>query len=365
MMQHCEECGAELPNNALFCGRCGRKTPSEDEIAANVNNTPIEDISMSPPGISMALNDSQDSLSENEKEEQQQMPGLPSEINVEKEEQTSYLTSEHENEEQTHQVYFGPTSLIPDYADSEPEILANQFPDEEPQYTQTPIVRQETQRSYASAQKSESRPVSKCLLFFLAGLIIIVGVVVALMGLFHLNLLSFGGSSNAQSSSSDNEIINPTGSSLTASICVKISTPSTSVTNQGATLILFSSTGCSAVVASKANSSCLIFPNNTGASHKYIFDVSNAAIDSKAYHLVLGVVNYTGPTTYNDARHISVGLSEGSTGRNFSWLYRSGSVTIKNDEQSGTMDVILEAVHGGNTLHIVGDWACGHQMKNT
>src|SRR5207249_954529 len=158
----------------------------------------------------------------NEKEEQQQMPGLPSEINVEKEEQTSYLTSEHENEEQTpypaskkqqeqhspyptseheneeqtHQVYFGPTSLIPDYADSEPEILANQFPDEEPQYTQTPIVRQETQRSYASAQKSESRPASRCLLFFLAGLIVVVGVVVTLMGLFHLNLLGFGGSSN-------------------------------------------------------------------------------------------------------------------------------------------------------------------------
>jgi hypothetical protein len=69
--------------------------------------------------------------------------------------------------------------------------------------------------------------------------------------------------------------------------------------------------------------------------------------------------------TYSDANHISVGLSEGSTGRTFSWLYRSGNVTINNDEQSGTMDVILDAVNGGNTLHIVGDWACGSQMKNT
>ena len=119
------------------------------------------------------------------------------------------------------------------------------------------------------------------------------------------------------------------------------------------------------VTATKANSTCLIFPYTTNASHKYIVDVSNAAIDSKTYHLVLGVVDYTGPTTYNDARHISVGLSEGSSGRNFSWLYRSGSVTIDNGEQSGTMDVILKAVNGGNTLHIVGNWACGRQTKST
>jgi predicted nucleic acid-binding Zn ribbon protein len=319
-MQHCEECGAELPNNALFCGRCGRKTTSEDELATNVNSAPLEEISMSPSGISMALNDSENSTSENGEEEKQQTPGLPLENNAEKEEQTSNLTSEDENEEQT---------------------------------------------PYHALEKQEARPVSKCLLFFLAGLIVIVGVVVALMGLFHLNLLGFGGGSNALSSSSDNEIINPTGSSLTASICVKTLTPSTSITNQGSTRILFSSSGCSTVIASKANSSCLIFPNATGDSHKYIFDVSNASIDSQSYHLVLGVVDYSGPTTYNDARHISAGLSEGSTGRNFSWLYRSGSVTINNDEQSGTMDVILEGVDGGNTLHIVGDWACGRQMKNT
>ena len=279
-MQHCEECGAELPNNALFCGHCGKKTTSEDEIAI-------------------------DSTSEHENEERTPYP-------TSEKQQVQHSpspTSEHENEQQTQQDYLEPTSSMPGDADSEPEMPANQFLDELPQYGQTLSVTQEALSPHASAQKSEARPASRCLLFFLAGFIVVVGVVVALMGLFHLNLQGIGGSSNAVSNSSDNEIINPTGSSLTASICVKTSTPSTSVTNQGATLILFSSSGCSAVVASKANSSCLIFPNNTGASHKYIFDVSNAAIDSKAYHLVLGVVNYTGPTTYNDARHISVGLS--------------------------------------------------------
>ena len=119
------------------------------------------------------------------------------------------------------------------------------------------------------------------------------------------------------------------------------------------------------MTASKADSSCLIFPNASGASRKYIFDVSSASIDSKSYHLVLGIVDYTGSNTYNDASHVSVGLSEGSTGRNFSWLYHSGSVIVNNDEQSGSMDVILEAVNGGNTIHIVGDWACGSQLKNT
>jgi hypothetical protein len=275
------------------------------------------------------------------------------------------LTSENDNEEQTHQEYFEPTSSMQGDADSEPQIPTNQLLDDQSQYPQTQSVTQETHILQESTQKSGTKSVSKCLLFFLAGLIVIVGVVVALMGLFRLNLRGFGGSSNAVSNSSDNEIINPTGSSLTASICVKTSTPSASVTSNGTVFILFSSSGCSTVIASRANSSCLIFPDNIGSTHKFIFDASNAAIDTKSYHLVLGVVDYTGPTTYNDSQHISVGLSEGSTGRNFSWLYRSGSVTINNDEQSGTMDVILIAVNGGNTLHVVGDWTCGRQIKNT
>jgi hypothetical protein len=365
VMQYCETCGAELPNNALFCGSCGKKTISEDENVTNVNTTPIEDISEPPSAISMALNDSQDSTSENGEQEKQQTPDLSPQHNAEEEEQTSYVTSENEEEEQTQQDYIEPTSSMPVGTNPEPEIQGNQFPDEQLQYSQTPIAPLETQRPYASSQKSRSRPVSRCLLFSLAGLIVVVGVVVSLMGVLRLNILGFSGSSNAQSSSSSNEIINPNGSSLTASICVNTSTPSTSVTNQGSTFELISSSGCSTLTASRVNSSCLIFPNTTGASRKYIFDVSNAAIDSKSYHLVLGVVDYTAPTTYNDARHISIGLSEGSMGRNFSWLYRSGSIIINNDEQSGTMDVILVAVDGGNTLHIVGNWACGRQMKST
>jgi hypothetical protein len=377
-MQHCEECGAELPNNALFCGSCGSKATSEDEIATIEENVPVEDITESPSGIAMALNDSQDTISEKGEEEKQQTPGLPSVNDAEEEEQTVYVTTEHENEEQMpdkafedeneeqiHQEYVEPSNSMPGDADSEPEILANQIPDEQPQNTQTPIAPQEAQSQIASAQKPESRYVSRCLLFSLVGLIVIVGIAVLLVGLFRINLPGFGGSSKALSSSSNNEIIDPNGSSLTASICVKTSTPSTSVTNQGSTFTLFSSSGCSTVTASKANSSCLIFPNTNGASRKYIFDVSNAAINSNSYHLVLGVVDYTGPTMYSDARHISIGLSEGSTGQNFSWFYRSGSVTINNEEQSGTMDVILEALNGGNTIHLVGDWACGRQMKNT
>jgi hypothetical protein len=390
-MQNCEECGAELPINALFCGGCGKHTTSEGEIATNVNGASIEDISMSSSGHSIALNDSKDLTLENGEEENQQTIDLPSDNNAEEEEQEEQhsskheneeqepflaseeqeeqhspnLTSEHENEEQKHQEYFQSTSSMQGDTDSEPEILVNQSPDELSQSTQTPIAPQETQIPYASAQKSGPRPVSRRLLFPLAGFLIFLGVVAVLMGLFHLNILGFGGSSNVQSSSSNNEIINPTGTSLTASICVNTSTPSSFATNQQSTFTLSSTSGCSTVIASRANSNCLIFPYTSGKPHKYIVDVSNAAIDSNSYHLVLGIVDYTGPTTYSDANHISVGLSEGSTGRNFSWLYRSGSVTINNDEQSGAMDVILDGVNGGNTLHIVGDWACGSQMKNT
>ena len=390
-MQHCEECGAGLPEDALFCGRCGRKTTSEDETTTHEKSTSIEDISESSSSIEMALNDSQDIISGSGEEQQQQTPDMPLENDTEADEQTSDVTSEYENEEQTlkpaleelqehyssyqisehenevqiHHQDVEQTDLMPDDVSSEPEILTNHISQEQPQLTQNPIAQQETQSPYVSVQKSKSRSGSRCLLISLVALIILIGGLVVLMGMFHLNLLGFGGSSQAVSSSAYNEIINPSGSSLTASICVKTSTPSSSTSNQGSSFILDSSSGCSTVTASKTDSSCLIFPNPAGASHQFIVDISNALIGSKPYHLVFSVVNYSVPTTYNDARHVTVGLSEGSTGRNFSWFYRSGSISINNDEQSGTIDVMLGEESGLNTLHIMGDWACGHEMKNT
>jgi len=377
-MLSCEECGAELPDNALFCGHCGRKTASEKVLHTNVNNAPIEDKPISPPAISMALNDSQDSTSENEEEEKLSTPDSPTENNENQEEQSPSLTfedekesqapdliSENEIEEQTQQDNNESTGLMPVDTNPEPAILANQLSVELPQNSKTSRATQETLSPYASTQKPESRPVSRCLLFFLAGLVVIVGVVAALVGYFHVKYPGISESSKSQSSSSSNEIIKSTGSALTASICINSSTPSTSGTNDGTGFTLNSSSGCSTVIAAPANSLCLIFSSRAGASHQFIFDVSNVEIGSMSYHLVLGVVDYTGSATYEDARHISVGLSEGSTGRNFSWLYHSGSVTINNNEKSGTADVILVAVKGGNILHLFGNWACGRQIKNT
>ena len=361
-MQHCEECGAELPANALFCRRCGRKTANETEETENLSDASIVDVPISQLATSKTADELQDSASEND-EEGQQAPYLASENDQEDEQQMPHLISENgEEEQQTQQDYLEPTNSMPGELDLRPEMPANQVIDEKPQYDHVSSGTLEVQSPQASAPRRGARPVSNCLLFFLAGIIVVAGVVVALMGLFHVNLPGTGGSSNALSSSSIYETIKTAGSSLTASICIKSS--STSGTSSGTGFTLFASSGCSSIVAATANSLCLIFSNNADASHKYIFEVSNAAIDSTSYHLVLGVAEYTGPDTYNDAKHISVGISEGSTGRNFTWLYHSGNVTINSDEQSGTMDVLLESVNGGNTIHVVGDWACGRQIKN-
>ena len=381
-MQHCEGCGTELPINALFCGKCGWKTASKTEETENLSDALRVDVPISPQAISTTSDELQNSALENGEEEEQQTPYLASENDEEEEQQTQDVASENDGEEeqqtqdmasendeeeeqQTQRDHIETTSTIPGDPDPGREIPANQFLDEQPQYEQTPSGTQEALSPYDSRRRSGARPVSKCLLFFLAGLIVVAGIIAALIGLFHVNLPGIGGSSNNLSNSSINYIIKNTGSSLTASICVKSSTPTTTGTNGGTGFTLFASSGCSSVIAAPANALCLIFPYNSGASHKYIYDVSDAEIDSNPYHLVLGVTEYTGSATYNDAKHISVGISEGSTGRNFSWLYRSGNVTINKDEQSGTMDVILESVNGGNTIHVVGGWACGRQIKNT
>src|SRR6266566_1304304 len=365
VMQYCKECGAELPTNALFCGSCGRKTASEIEETEDLSDALIEDLPLSPLATSTAPDELHSSVSEDEEEEEQHTPTLVSE-NGEDEQQMLDLTSENgEDEQQTQQDHLEPTSSMPGEVDPGPEMPAIQVIDEQPEYNHATSGTQEVQSPQGSASRRGARPVSKCLLIFLAGLIVVAGVVAALIGLFNLNLPGISKNSNAQSSSSNSDIIRSDGSSLTASICIKSSTSSTSGTSGGTGFTLFASSGCSSIVAAMANSLCLIFPNNAGTSHKYIFDVSNTTVDNKSYHMVLGVEEYTGPSTYNDARHVSIGLSDGSTGQNFSWLYRSGNVTINKDEQSGTMDVILGSVSSGNTLHVIGDWTCGRQIKNT
>ncbi len=377
-MHHCEECGSELPTDARFCGLCGQSISSETEVAANSGDAPVVDVPLSPPdtsaadaagevapphhpegainlaptdaaslrspgmdgaspAVSTALSESQNPASENGEEEEQQTP--------------------HDN--------LGSTSSLPRDLDGEPGKSESQFIAEHPQHNQTPSGKLEARRPTGPAPRQGLRSVPKLLLILLTVLIVVAGGATALIGLFHGHLPGTGVASNALLSSSFSETVRTAGPSLTASICASSSTPSPSGTNDGIGLTLSSASGCSSFIAATATSLCLVFPYNSGAFHRYIFDISNATVDSKAYHLVLSIAEYTGPATYNDAVHVTVGIGESSTGRNISWVYRSGNVSINSDEQSGTMDVILESASSGNTIHVVGGWTCGRLIKNT
>ncbi len=353
-MQHCEYCGSELRANARFCGHCGQKIRRETEVTTNSSDAPIEDRTISSPATSTSLSELQSPASENDVVEEEQMPHLASENDVVEEEQRT----SHDN--------LGSTGSLPGDLEPEPEKYVDQPIGEHPHHAQTSSGKLEALSPVDASHRRgpTSRSIPKLLLILLAGIIVAAGVVAALIGLFQWHLPGTGSDSNTLSISSASETVRTSGPALTASICVKSSTPTTSGTSGGIGLTLFAASGCSSILADTASSLCLTFPSNSGASHTYIFDVSNATIDSKAYHLVLGIAEFTGPATYNDAMHITVGISEGSTGQNFSWLYHSGKVTINSDEQSGTMDVILESASGGNTIHVVGGWTCGHLIKN-
>jgi hypothetical protein len=378
-MHYCEDCGSELPANARFCGSCGRRTGDETEETTNSIDIPIEDIPMSPLASSTALSGLLDPASDNDKEEEQQPPNLALENDGEEEQQPPNPTSENDEEEeqqipnpasendgeqQPQHPLLESTSSQPRDLDPETGNLADQVHDEPFKYDQTPLGTLETSSLRGSATRRKIRSKSKFLLILLTSLIVAVGGAVALIGLFYGHLPGTGGTSNALSSPSVIETVSSAGPSLTASVCASSSTPSASGTSNGLDLTLSAASGCSSFNAALSTSSCLVYPYYAGASYRYILDVSNATVASKAYHLVLSIAEYTGPTTYNDAVHVTVGIGEGSTGRNFSWIYRSGNVMINSDEHSGTIDVILASGSNGNTIHLVGDWACSLLIKN-
>jgi zinc-ribbon domain len=338
-MRHCENCGSELPTKARFCRHCGQSLGSETELTTNVSDAPIEDLPISSLATSTDLSGLQNLASENDAEEEQH----------------------------TSPDNLGSTGSLPRDLDPEPGKSANQSLDEHSEYDQMLSEKLEALSPRVSARGAKPRSISipKLLLIFLTVLIVAAGGAAALIGLFQGNLPGTRGAANALSSSSDSEIVNTAGPSLNASICASSSTPSTPGTSGGISLTLSTTSGCSSFNSAIATSLCLIFPYNPGAFHRYILDVSNVTIDSKAYHLVLSLAQYTGSTTYNDAVHITVGIGEGSTGRNFSWLYHSGNVTINSDEQSGTMNVILASQSSGNTIHVLGGWTCGRLIKNS
>src|SRR6266849_1228458 len=100
VMQHCEDCGSELPANARFCGRCGRGTGNEIEETTNLIDTPIEDIPISPLPSSTALGELQDPASDNDKEEEQQTLDPTSENDGEQ--QTQDPASDNDKEKEQH-----------------------------------------------------------------------------------------------------------------------------------------------------------------------------------------------------------------------------------------------------------------------
>lgn len=377
-MQHCENCGSELSATSRFCRHCGQRIGSETEVTTNISDAPIEDLPVSSLATSTTISELQDSTSANDRqeepmpqlapandgEEEKQIPQPASENDVE-EEPMPQLTPENDVEEEQLDN-LGSTSKTPRHLDAETALPADQFLDARSQLDQTPSGKLEALSPRISTQgaKSRSRSIPKLLLILLTFLIVAAGVAAALIGLFDGNLPGTRGAANALPSSSDSEIVNTAGPSLNASICASSSTPSTPGTIGGISLTLSTTSGCSSFNSAIATSLCLIFPYNPGAFHRYILDVSNVTVDSKAYHLVLSLAQYTGATTYNDAVHITVGIGEGSTGRDFSWMYHAGNVTINSDEQSGTMDVILASASGGNTIHVVGIWTCGRLIKN-
>jgi hypothetical protein len=392
-MRQCNYCGSELRDQARFCGRCGKRVENETETTTNIDDPPIVDIPVPPLTATATFSEPHDSTSENDvdDEEMEALPQRKLEANREEEEQQPRLTFESEDDEELLPLLAfeddveertenpGSSSSTPGDLNAEEELPVDgaqskgtagdhegpTLPALPPSPLREGSLAGKTESVSAPGAKTRSSSVPKTLLILLAIFIIAAGCVAALVGLLRGRLPGTGEATNAQSSPSVSKIVNDSGQALNATVCASPSTTGSPGTSNGIGLTLSTPSGCSSFATATATSLCLIFPYNAGASHRYVLNVTNVTIDSKAYHLVLGIAAYTGSASYSDVEHVSVGIGDGSTGENFSWLYRSGSVRINSNEQTGTMDVILGSVGGGNTVHVVGSWTCGRLIKNS
>ncbi len=354
-MRQCEYCGSELRAKARFCGHCGKKVGSESEVTTNVDDALVVNMAESPLATTAALSELQDTASENDGEDEEQLAQLALEDDGE-EKQTenpglnSSMLGDLDVEPEIQASPSAPSPLRGEGAEGEAALVAT--------------GKDDGKGVSAPGVKTRSGSVPKALLILITVLIITAGCAAALIRLFQWHLPGTRGAAGDSSSSSVSEIVNTAGPPLNATVCPSTSTYATPVTSGGIGLTRSATSGCSSFIAATASSLCLIFPSNPGTLPRYILNVSNVMVDSKPYHLVLGIAAYTGSASYNDGEHVTVGIGDGPTGGNFSWLYRSGNVTIKSGEQSGTMDVMLESASSGKIIHVVGSWTCGRLIKN-
>src|SRR5262249_52588171 len=256
-------------------------------------------------------------------EEEQQLPPLLLQDDVEEEQQLPQPVLEDIEEEQT--IIPRLNSSMSADLDVEPEMQASPLRGEG-EAVLAAMEKYDRKGVSSPGVKARSSSVSKVLVILLAVLFLAAGCMAALIGLFRWHLPGASGAASDSSSSSVSEMVNPAGQPLNATVCPGTPTPPTPVINGGIGLTGSPTSGCSSFRIATASSLCLIFPSNPGVLHRYILNVSNVTVDGKPYHLVLGIAEYTGSASYKDGDHVTVGIGEGSTGENFSWYYRSGEV---------------------------------------
>ena len=387
-MHTCASCGSALPENAQFCGRCGRFIGSAMDGATT--SRAAQHLDSLPPGASTIPGGVSNLHLKRDEEEQQrgnvladlpppvfpvgsgqplfgqvpmvqgtpalsQVPGVPGNPSV--------LGGASGVSNVTQGAASGNTPAGAAPSLSPPAQGASSMP--LPQTGMTVARPAEPQPGKKSRPQGAARSsllgVPTWLLIVLACLITLTGSAAALAGMFHVHVPGTGTGGTHTGGTSQTQGPTPHATSCSGSNCTA-TTPTSTASHHTSLTVTFSGAVTGPLVPTSFGP-CGSMKDGQGPY--YAFSVEGT-IQGKFYIFDIYMRPYHGPGTYT---HVTTGGLTDETsipsGSNGLWGVSNGTVTVASDEQSGTLNEPLQGVPDPNGIlstpgpaHVSGSWTC-------